>query len=79
MKNVTVTLDERTARWARVEAARKDISLSAFLREMLERAQATQESYPAAMRRYQARPPVKLKARGRYPSREELHDRDALR
>ena len=79
MKNVTITLDEKTARWARVEAARKDISLSSFLREMLERAQATQESYPAAMRRHQARPPVSLKARGRYPSREELHDRDALR
>jgi hypothetical protein len=79
MKNVTVSLDERIARWARVEAAKRDISLSAFLREMLERAKAAQESYPGAMRRYQSRPPVQLKDRGRYPSREELHERDGLR
>ena len=52
MKNVTVTLDERTARWARVEAARNDVSMSAFLRQMLERAMAAQESYPQAMSRY---------------------------
>jgi hypothetical protein len=79
MKNVTVSLDERTALWARVEAAKRDISLSAFLREMLERAHAAQASYPGAMRRYQSRQPVGLKTAGRYPSREELHERDGLR
>ena len=79
MKNVTVTLDERTALWARVEAAKRDISLSALLRDMLERAQASAESYPEAMRRYQARSAVGLKTVGSYPSREELHDRDGLR
>ena len=79
MKNVTVTLDDRTARWARIEAAKSDVSMSSFLRQMLEQAQAAHESYPGALRRYQARPPVPLKGRGRYPSREELHDRDGLR
>ena len=79
MKNVTVTLDERTALWARVEAAKQDVSLSTFLRQMLERAHAAQESYPGAMRRYQSRQPVGLKTAGRYPSREELHERDGLR
>ncbi len=79
MKNVTVTLDERTALWARVEAAKRDISLSAFLREMLERAHAAQESYPGAMQRYQSRQPTRLKTSGHYPSREELHERDGLR
>jgi len=79
MKNVTVTLDERTARWARVEAARNDVSMSAFLRQMLERAMAAQESYPEAMSRYLARQPVALKRTGRYPSREELHERESLR
>ena len=79
MKNVTVTLDERTARWARVEAARNDVSMSALLRQMIERAMAAQESYPQAMSRYQARQPAVLKRGGRYPSREELHERDDLR
>lgn len=31
MRNVTVTLDEGTARWAPMEAAKREISLSAFL------------------------------------------------
>ena len=79
MKNVTVTLDEQTARWARVEAARNDVSLSAFLREMLERAMAAQESYPQAMSRYRSREAVELKRTGRYPSREEVHERVRLR
>ena len=79
MKNVTITLDEETALWARVEAAHRDVSMSALIREILERAKAAHESYPDAMRRYQSRPPVHLKRRGGYPSREELHDRDGLR
>lgn len=79
MKNVTVSLDEETARWARVEAARQDISVSSLLRQVLERAKAAHESYPEAMHRFRSRPPVTLKERGRYPSRDELHDRAGLR
>ncbi|HET9672657.1 MAG TPA: hypothetical protein VFQ40_07390 [Actinomycetota bacterium] len=33
MKNVTVTLDDETARWVRIEAARRDESVSSLLRE----------------------------------------------
>jgi len=79
MRNVTVTLDEETALWARVEAARQDISVSALLRQVLESAKAAHESYPEAMQRYRSRPPVPLKRGGRYPAREELHDRAGLR
>lgn len=79
MRNVTITLDEETARWARVEAARQDTSVSALLREILERAKAAHESYPEAMHRFRSRPPVPLKTRGGYPPREELHDRAGLR
>jgi hypothetical protein len=79
MRNVTITLDEETARWARVEAARQDTSVSALLREILERAKAAHESYPEAMHRFRSRPPVPLKTRGRYPPRQELHDRVDLR
>ena len=79
MRNVTVTLDEETARWARVEAARRDISVSSLLREVLERAKAAHESYPEAMRRHRSRPAVRLKEGGRYPTREEVHERADLR
>jgi hypothetical protein len=35
MKNVTVTLDDETVRWVRIEAARRDESVSSLLRNLL--------------------------------------------
>jgi hypothetical protein len=35
MKNVTITLDEKVARWARIKAAEKDTSVSRLVGEML--------------------------------------------
>jgi hypothetical protein len=77
VKNVTVTLDEETARWARVEAARRDVSLSSLLRDLLREHMGGRESYSGAKDRYLSREPQKLG--GPRPSREELHDRAGLR
>jgi plasmid stability protein len=77
MKNVTVTLDEETARWARIEAARRDVSVSSLLREVLREHMGGRESYAGAMERYLARGSRTLG--GSHPSREELHDRAGLR
>ena len=79
MKNVTVTLDEETARWARIEAAKRDVSVSSLLRDLLRDHMGSQISYDGAMQRYLARPAQPLKKGGRYPRREELHDRAGLR
>jgi len=79
VKNVTVTLDEETARWARIEAAKRDVSVSSLLRELLQERMGGQMSYEGAKQRYLARPAQPLKKRGRYPDREELHDRAGLR
>jgi hypothetical protein len=79
MKNVTITLDEETARWARIEAAHRDMSLSRLISELLHEHMRAQATYEDAMRRYLARSPVVLKDTGRYPTREELHDRAGLR
>lgn len=80
MKNITVTLDEKTATWARKEAARQDRSLSRFLGDLLERTLHESREYQRAMRQYLSREPVPLKrGRARYPSRDELHDRSRLR
>jgi hypothetical protein len=79
MKNVTITLDEETARWARVEAAHRDMSVSRLIAELLQEHMRAQATYGDAMRRYLARAPTALKHTGRYPSREELHDRAGLR
>jgi hypothetical protein len=35
MKNVTITLDEKVARWARIRAAEEETSLSRLVGEML--------------------------------------------
>jgi hypothetical protein len=79
MRNVTITLDEETARWARVEAAQRDISVSRLVRELLREHMRGQYAYEDAMRRYLARAPKALKDEGHYPTREELHDRAGLR
>lgn len=79
MRNVTLTLDEETAQWARIEAARRDMSVSRLLRELLQEHMRSQKAYDRAMRRYLSRPLSPLKRDGAYPSREELHDRAGLR
>lgn len=79
MRNVTITLDERVAAWARVRAAQRDESLSRFLSGLLQAQMDRGEAYETAMQAYLAEKPTRLKRRGRYPSRESLHDRPDLR
>lgn len=80
MKNVTITLDEETAAWARVYAAKRDMSVSRFVGELLRERMRDARAYDEAMRRYLSRRPFKLRgAAQRYPTREELHDRARLR
>lgn len=81
VKNVTITLDEETAAWARVHAAEQDMSLSRFIGELLRRHMRESREYQDAMRSYLSRGTYQV-LRGpaeRYPTREELHDRPGLR
>ncbi|HUJ94848.1 MAG TPA: hypothetical protein VLW84_06270 [Terriglobales bacterium] len=78
LRNVTVTLEETVARWARLEAARRDTSVSRLLGEILKDQMQEKNGYESAMRRALARKPF-LKTDGRYLSREEAHDRSRLR
>jgi hypothetical protein len=71
MKNVTITLDERAAEWARVRAAEKDMSLSRFVGEMIHKEMRHSREYEKAMREALAAKPLKLE--GRYLTREELY------
>jgi len=79
MKNITITLDEETARWTRIEAAHRDMSVSRLISELLHQHMRAQTTYQDAMQRYLARTPTALKDTGHYPAREELHDRAGLR
>lgn len=80
LKNVTVTLDEETASWARVEAARQDTSVSKLLGEVLRAEMRKEAQYDAARQTYLAQEPGIHRCQGQpLPSREELHDREATR
>jgi hypothetical protein len=78
MKNVTVTLDEERPGGARIEAARRDLSVSSLLSELLREQMGDRKSSAAAMERYLSREARALGG-GFRPSREELHDRAGLR
>ena len=78
LKNVTVSLEKEVARWARVEAARRDMSVSRLLGEILKQRMSEEEQYEAAMKRALDRKPF-IKGKGPYLSREEVHERHRLR
>ncbi len=80
LRNVTVTLDEETARWARVEAARQDTSVSRLLGEILRERMTEDTAYAEAMARYLEQAPGLHRRPGTpLPSRDEIHDRAGLR
>lgn len=79
-RNITLTLDEETLREARVLAAQRGLSVSAFLRlelaGLVERQRGFERAKAAAARRLQR---VRRLGGGKLPSREDLHDRAKLR
>ena len=77
LRNITITLEENVARWARVEAARRDTSVSRLLAAILKEHMREKDAYESAMRRALVRKPF-LRTNGRYLSREEAHDRSGL-
>lgn len=82
MRNVTISLDDQTAAFARRLAAEREISVSRLVAELLEEKRRSSDAYQAAMRAYLSRKPPThpLSNPGdRYPTREELYDRPVLR
>jgi plasmid stability protein len=76
MKNVTITLDDEVARWARIRAAEKNTSVSRLVGNLLKEMMQGEADYALAMEQYLMIQPVVLKQVGyRYPRREELHER----
>lgn len=76
MKNVTVTLDDDTALWVRVAAARRNTSVSRLLGELLAEHMRIDQGYEAAKQRFLGQPPVPLRSAPQpYPSRDALHER----
>ena len=80
MRNVTVTLDEKTADRARVKAAEQKMSLSRYIGEVLRKELRHEDEYEAAYRAWRKSRPFPLKGPAQpYPKREELYDRPVFR
>jgi hypothetical protein len=78
MKNVTVTMEDSVADWARMEAARRNTSVSRLIGEMLAEKMRRDDAYERAMREA-------LQFRswgassGPYLTRDEMYDRSKPR
>lgn len=78
MKNVTITMEDNVADWARMEAARRNTSVSRLVGEMLAEKMRHEDAYERAMREA-----LEFKSlgfsEGRYLTREEIYDRSNWR
>ena len=76
MKNVTITVPETVAAWARVWAARHNSSVSKLVGELLAARMNEETAYDAAMKSYLHKKPKELRSReADYPVRRDLYDR----
>jgi hypothetical protein len=79
-RNITLAIDEETLREARVLAAERGLSVSAFLRRelagLVERQRGYTKARESAVRRLRRGQSL---GGGKLPSREDLHDRAKFR
>lgn len=83
LKNVTITLDERTLEWVKEAAAEQGKSVSRFLGDMARQQLPKARAYEAAMHSFLARAraqKVPLREPGeKLPTRDEIYDRPVFR
>jgi hypothetical protein len=83
LKNVTITLDERTLQWIKDAAAGQGKSVSRYLSDVARRQLPKAQAYQAAMHRWMAMSrefaaPLTVPGE-KLPTRDEIHDRPVLR
>jgi hypothetical protein len=75
LKNITITVSEEAAKWARKKAAEENTSVSKLVGRMLESQMRTSDDYWRAYERWKKIGTIKgLNAAGRL-SREQAHER----
>jgi len=76
MKNVTITLEDDVATWARVFAAKNNTSVSKLLGRVLKEEMSHEQGYELAMQEYLSNPAKPLKeSTEKYPDRDSLYER----
>lgn len=69
MKNVTITMEDSVAEWARLEAARRNTSVSRLVGELLAEKMRHDDAYERAMNEWLTRPALFTSDGRRYPDR----------
>lgn len=77
LRNVTITLEDEVARWARIKAAEENSSVSRLVGNLLRRRMQQHERFDRARREFQ-RIGTAVISSGPYPRREDLHDRTGV-
>jgi hypothetical protein len=74
MKNVTITVEEPVLEWVRVEAAKRNSSVSRLVGEMLAEKMRHDDAYQRAFEEWKA-DTVRFRSEGPYPTRAEIYRR----
>ena len=78
MKNVTITVDEAALEWVRIQAAKRNTSVSRLVGEMLSEKMRQEDAYSQAMRNA-----LKFESwgssDGTYLTRDEMYERAGFR
>jgi hypothetical protein len=75
VKNVTVSIPEELARWARVWAAEHESSVSGLLSCLLREKKESELRYQSSMDSFLSRPVTRISGGESYPGRDSLYDR----
>lgn len=75
MKNITISVSEDLARWARIWAAEHDSSISALLSRLLQEKRESESRYQSSMDNFFSRPASPISDGSSYPRRDSLYDR----
>lgn len=73
MKNVTITMEDHVADWARVEAAKQNVSLSRMLGEILAEKMRHDDAYERAYQEWKSDQGRFTSDGSGYPKREEIY------
>ncbi len=79
MKNVTISMDEATLAWVRVEAAKAGESLSTWIAHQLQRQKSLGSDLDTDIAAFLATPLASMSDGGRTFSREEIYDRPVFK
>ena len=75
MKNVTITVEESALEWARIEAAKRNSSVSRLVGEILTEKMRQEDAYAQAMRGWLGKERQWVSDGAVYPGREQTYDR----